>query len=89
MKILRMGCVLVGFLTLVLSLSAQTFHSFGSEGCDPAAGLVQAADGNLYGTAHGSLQDASAAIILPCYGAVFKMTPSGTVTGLYTFGTDT
>ena len=47
------------------------------------AGLVQATDGNLYGTtAYGGLQN--------CYervgcGTVFKITPSGTLTTLYSF----
>jgi len=54
MKILRIGCVLVGFLYSVLSLSAQTFtilHSFdGPDGEYPAAGLIQAPNGDLYGT---------------------------------------
>ncbi len=57
MKILRIGCVFGGFLSLVLSLSAQTFttlHSFdGTDGACPYAGLVQATDGNLYGTTDG------------------------------------
>ena len=47
MKILRMGCVFGGFLSLVLSLPAQTFatlHSFDNkDGAFPFAGLVQKA----------------------------------------------
>jgi uncharacterized repeat protein (TIGR03803 family) len=64
-----------------IALPAQTFttlHSFdGTGGADPYAGLVQAADGDLYGTtyeagAHGS-------------GTIFKITPSGTVSTVYSF----
>lgn len=56
-------------------------HSFGgvtSDGSFPNAGLVQASDGNFYGTTTtgGS----------PNYGTIFKMTSTGTVTILHTFG---
>jgi len=61
---------------------AQTFtslHSFGgADGRDPFAGLVQGANGNLYGTT--VLGGANT------YGAVFTITPSGTLTTLYSFG---
>jgi len=54
MKILRISCVLGGFLSLGLSLSAQTFtrlHWFDhTDGACPQVGLVQATNGNLYGT---------------------------------------
>jgi uncharacterized repeat protein (TIGR03803 family) len=62
-------------------LAAQTFrsmHSFkGPEGANPYAPLIQATDGNLYGTttdggAYGS-------------GNIFKMTWGGKVTSLYDF----
>ena len=46
MGILRTGCMFVGFLSLVLSLSAQTLttlYSFNyTDGGEPSAGLVQA-----------------------------------------------
>ncbi len=60
---------------------AQTFttlHSFdGTDGEDPVAGLVQATDGNLYGTTNQAGADGA--------GTVFKITPSGTLTTLYSF----
>lgn len=40
------------------------------------AGLIQAADGNFYGTGYNNFSNG---------GVVFKMTPAGTVTYLYTF----
>ena len=51
-----------------------------ADGSYPIAGLVQATDGNLYGTTSqgGHGYDS---------GSVFKMTPSGTLTSLYTFCT--
>ncbi len=51
-------------------------HGFnGSDGDYPYAALVQASDGNFYGTTGGYLT----------YGSVFKMTPDGVVTALYLF----
>ncbi len=60
---------------------AQTFTSLLSfddtDGAYPEAGLVQATDGNLYGTTYeGGANN---------YGTVFKITPSGTLTTLYSF----
>jgi|HubBroStandDraft_1064217.scaffolds.fasta_scaffold334748_2 uncharacterized repeat protein (TIGR03803 family) len=47
-------------------------YSFdGTDGGEPIAGLLQATDGNLYGTTFGD--------------TIFKVTPSGAVTTLYTF----
>jgi uncharacterized repeat protein (TIGR03803 family) len=60
--------------------TAQTFktlHSFdGTDGANPMPGLVQATNGNLYGTTYESG---------PTYGTVFKITPSGTLTTLHRF----
>jgi uncharacterized repeat protein (TIGR03803 family) len=67
-----------------IDLPAQTYttlHSFdGTDGNQPQAGLVQATNGDLYGTTCGS----------GCFGAsgpgtIFKITPSGTLTTLYSF----
>ncbi|HTS34864.1 MAG TPA: choice-of-anchor tandem repeat GloVer-containing protein [Candidatus Solibacter sp.] len=67
---------------ITLKGALTTLHSFCSEsGCtdggNPYAGLVQATDGNLYGTteSHG----------INSAGTVFKITPSGTLTTLYSF----
>jgi uncharacterized repeat protein (TIGR03803 family) len=55
-----------------------TLHSFdGADGQEPEAGLVQATDGNFYGTTYGGGVNAN--------GTVFKITPGGTLTTLYSF----
>jgi uncharacterized repeat protein (TIGR03803 family) len=59
-----------------------TLYNFDvSGGNKPLAGLVQARDGNFYGTTQGGGANG--------YGTVFKITPSGTLTTLHSFdGTD-
>jgi uncharacterized repeat protein (TIGR03803 family) len=55
-----------------------TLHTFdGKDGANPYAGLIQASDGNFYGTTlnGGSNGD----------GAIFKITPGGRLTTLYSF----
>ena len=55
-----------------------TLHSFDyTDGANPEAGLVQGADGNLYGTTFSGGTDSS--------GTVFKMTTNGALTTLYSF----
>ena len=60
-----------------------TLHSFngGSDGVAPVAGLIQATDGNLYGTTWG---DAYQNLNV---GTVFKITLGGTLTTLHSFQT--
>lgn len=60
----------------------RTLYSFCSQsGCsdgqDPLAGLVQATDGNFYGTTSAAGANG--------YGTVFKITPGGSLTTLYSF----
>src|ERR1019366_5114134 len=53
------------------------FNFAGMDGAEPHAGLVQATDGNLYGTTdEGGLADV---------GTVFRITPTGTLTVLHSF----
>jgi len=67
--------------TTAIALPAQTFttlHSFdGTDGANPAAVLIQATNGYLYGTTYagGANND----------GTVFKISPSGTLTTLHSF----
>ena len=63
------------------ALPAQTFATLltfnGADGSEPEGVLVQGMDGNLYGTtAQGGTEN---------IGTVFKITPSGAVTTLYSF----
>src|SRR5215472_12076832 len=62
-------------------------HSFeGTDGANPAAALIQAADGNFYGTtvAGGANNSCSYFGVSGC-GTIFEITPSGTLTTLYSF----
>lgn len=80
-------CLLVLFsLITTISLSAQTFNTLTDvPSTDPAdaQGLIQATDGNFYGvtTEGGPITSACSG---GC-GTVFKVTPEGAVTTLYTF----
>jgi uncharacterized repeat protein (TIGR03803 family) len=67
-----------GKLTVVYSFCAQ---SDCTDGRNPVAGLIQATNGDFYGTTpEGGTND---------YGTIFKITPSGTLTTLHSFdGTD-
>jgi len=63
-----------GTLTTLYSFCAQAGCP---DGAGPCAGLIQATDGNFYGTA--------GAFGASEYGTVFKITPSGTLTTLHSF----
>ena len=71
---------------IVCSAQLTTLHSFsGSDGAGPAVGLVLASNGNFYGTtategAHGGGSSG---------GTAFKITPSGSLTTLYYFCSQT
>ena len=70
------GCGTVFQITPAGALT--TLHSFaGSDGSSPVAPLIQANDGNFYGTTGFGGANSS--------GTVFKVTPSGTLTTLYNF----
>jgi uncharacterized repeat protein (TIGR03803 family) len=58
----------------------SVLHSFGglSDGASPEGNLVQASDGNFYGVTAGGGAHGN--------GTVFKITPSGTETVIYSFG---
>lgn len=61
----------------------KSLYSFtgGHDGTFPEATLVQASDGNLYGTTYqGGISNS-----LPGYGAVFRITTNGLLTPLYSF----
>jgi uncharacterized repeat protein (TIGR03803 family) len=79
---LALAAVLLPAVITTQSAQAQTFttlHSFdGTDGENPYyAGLVQATNGNLYGTTYGGGANG--------YGTVYKITPGGTLTTVYNF----
>src|ERR1700691_577861 len=71
-----------------VALPAQTFTKLfnfdTTDGYEPMAGLVQGADGDFYGTTpYGGANPQT--YCNGCAGTVFKITPSGTLTTLYNF----
>ncbi len=78
---LASAVVLVLAVITAPSAQAQTYttlYSFdGTDGANPQAGLVQATNGDFYGTTAGGGANN--------YGTVFKITPSGTLTTLHSF----
>jgi uncharacterized protein (TIGR03437 family) len=73
------GCGTVYKITLSGSISTLYNFGGGSEGTGPLA-LIQANDGNFYGTTSTTSQTCSALC-----GTIFKLTPSGSLTTLHTF----
>jgi uncharacterized repeat protein (TIGR03803 family) len=79
----RISVVLLLCAMAAIASPAQTFNTLlsfdGSDGEGPAsfASLVQGLDGNLYGTTLGGGANGN--------GTVFKITPAGTLTTLYSF----
>jgi len=74
-----LGCGTIFKITPQGKLTAFDFD--GTNGSDPIAGLVQAPNGDIYGvTTGGGANDA---------GTVFKFTPNGAVTTLYSFDPNT
>jgi uncharacterized repeat protein (TIGR03803 family) len=83
----RFGCGTVfnvtpsGTLTTLYNFCSQ---SGCTDGQNPQTGLVQATDGNLYGTTYYGGANFGCAGASGC-GTVFKITPTGTLTTLYSF----
>jgi len=80
--------VVMGAAAMV-TLPAQTFTTIfnfgGTNGASPAAALVQGTDGYLYGTTSGGgITGLNCGQFGGC-GTVFKITPNGTLTTLYSF----
>src|ERR1039458_10134403 len=73
-----------GTLTMLYSFCSQ---SSCTDGAEPQAGLVQATDGNFYGmTQYGGTEyGGNGCLVIGGCGTVFKITPSGTLTTLYIF----
>jgi uncharacterized repeat protein (TIGR03803 family) len=63
----------------------HTFTGYPTDGAWPFGNLIQATDGNFYGTTYfGGAYDDCESVIGGC-GTVFKMSPEGTLTTLYSF----
>jgi uncharacterized repeat protein (TIGR03803 family) len=84
----RACAALIVLAATAIALPAQTFrslHSFsGVDGATPYDTLVLATDGNLYGTTSSGGANNDSGCVNGC-GAVFKITPSGSLTLLYSF----
>ena len=78
---MRLTILLVLCAATAMALPAQTFTTIFSfdqtNGATPTAGLVQAANGDFYGTTQAGGTHLN--------GTVFKITPGGTLTTLYNF----
>jgi uncharacterized repeat protein (TIGR03803 family) len=85
------GCIigLVGLAAAAVGLAASStlieWHGFnGADGSVPGAPLLQASDGNFYGTTFDGGDDGSGCV-QGCDGTVFKITAQGQLTLLHTF----
>jgi len=81
-SVLALATVLMLAVIMTESAQAQTFTSLlsfdGTNGANPYAGLVQATNGDFYGTTpYGGANNSN--------GTIFRITPSGTLTTLYSF----
>jgi uncharacterized repeat protein (TIGR03803 family) len=82
----RMGFLFGIWLAAAIAMQAQTFKTLinfdSSDGTQPVyTSLVQSSDGNLYGTTLGGGTNGD--------GTVFKITPAGTLTTIYSFCSQT
>lgn len=55
------------------------------DGAEPYGGLIQASDGNFYGTTFAGGTGGCSDGVVPGCGTVFRLTPQGTLTTLYSF----
>jgi len=77
------GCGTIFKITTTGTLT--TLHRFDlTDGANPGAGLIQASDGNFYGTTYSGGASNGECASGTC-GTVFKITPAGTLTTLHNF----
>ena len=88
------AAIVLGAMTAI-ALPAQTFTTLfsfsfgGTAGAGPFAGLVQATNGSLYGTTYQGGAPSAYCPTTPNCGTVFKITPTGALTTLYSFCSQT
>src|ERR1700734_3773666 len=74
------------YAATAMALPAQTYttlHSFdGTDGINPSVALIQATNGDLYGTTYGG---GTSPCPSPGCGTILKITPNGTLTTVYSF----
>jgi uncharacterized repeat protein (TIGR03803 family) len=70
-----------GKLTTLYSFCSVYVNGVCTDGAEPTMGLVQGSDGNLYGTTSIGGTDG----VNGGYGTIFKITPTGTLTTIYSF----
>ena len=79
-------CLLLICAAMAIPLRAQTFTTIwsfnGKDGTAPSGNLIQGIDGNIYGTTSGI--DFCTGPSVSC-GTIFKITPGGSLTTLYSF----
>jgi uncharacterized repeat protein (TIGR03803 family) len=84
-KIIFLACVFYGLAAISLpaqNLPFSTLVDFnGTNGQEPLGTLIQGSDGNLYGTTYAGGANG--------YGSIYKMTPTGTLTTIYSFCSET
>lgn len=93
LNFLRVCMAMMTFVSLAMIAHAQTFSvSFqfpqdGTEGSNPyIMNMIQATDGNLYGTTEsGGAGNKNCNNYVNCGGTIFTITPAGGFTSLYTF----
>jgi uncharacterized repeat protein (TIGR03803 family) len=86
---MRAGGVLLLWALATIASPAQTFtrlHSFsGTDGSNPQGALIQATDGNLYGTTSFGGAHSGCSIDKTTCGTVYRITTSGTLTTVHSF----
>src|ERR1700722_9945694 len=74
---------------LTVKTQPSTPHSFGASGTDghsPSGSLLLGSDGNFYGATYSGGSNANCKVTGGC-GTLYRITPSGVETVLYSFGT--
>jgi uncharacterized repeat protein (TIGR03803 family) len=69
-------------------MNSSVLHDFKGgpkDGATPVGQLMQASDGNYYGTTYAGGRTGTGSILVPGLGSLFQLTPAGVYTQLYSF----